>query len=65
MQKNIIEQMLSKPIESLHLIRKMPPNREALLLYRDLYKFFRFFNWTNEKGILWYDMRGWSQPVQL
>jgi len=39
MSKNILETILSKPIEHLVIARKKPPNKEALKLYRDIIKF--------------------------
>ena len=44
---------LNKPIESLGregAIRRTMPNREVLLLYRDVLKMTQRFTWNNEDG---------------
>ena len=44
---------LNKPIESLGsegTIRRTMPNREVLLLYRDVLKMTQRFTWNNEDG---------------
>jgi len=41
--KKMLEEILSKPIEHMILSRKMPPNREALKLYREILNIFRWF----------------------
>jgi len=51
--KKMLEEILSKPIEHMILSRKMPPNREALKLYREIFKFSRCFYWNNAKGDNW------------
>ncbi len=32
----------------------MPPNKEALKLYREVLKFANYFYWNNQKGDNWY-----------
>lgn len=36
---------------------RVPPNREALRLYRDIIRAARTFNFPNEQGDLWFVLR--------
>ena len=83
--KNIITnktnlQFLNKPVESLAretASRSAGPNREVLLLYRDVLKMTHRFTWANEDGQSWRDilsktarsefevMRRETDPVKL
>ncbi|EAR93245.1 complex 1 protein, LYR family protein (macronuclear) [Tetrahymena thermophila SB210] len=51
--KKMLEEILSKPIEHMILSKKMPPNKEALKLYREILKFSNYFYWNNTKGENW------------
>ena len=50
----MLEEILSKPIEHMILSKKMPPNKEALKLYREILKFSNHFYWNNFKGENWF-----------
>lgn len=54
MNRKFLDTILNKPIEHLKISKKMPPNKEALKLYREVLKFSRYFSWTNKKGEYWY-----------
>ena len=49
----ILDHILNKPIEHLVITRKMPPNKEVLRLYRDIFKFSYNYNWNNLRGDNW------------
>jgi hypothetical protein len=53
MNRKFLDTILNKPIEHLKISKKMPPNKEALKLYREVLKFSRYFSWTNKKGEYW------------
>ena len=49
----LIERLLEKPIEAMRRSNKPPPNREALLLYRDYMRFANRFTWNHTDGTPW------------
>ena len=49
MKKSVFH-ILDKPVESLAREKLLMPNFEALKLYREILKFSRNLNWTNEHG---------------
>jgi hypothetical protein len=51
--KNVIEKILSSSIDKLARSNKPPPNKEALKLYREILKFSRKIDWTDQNGIPW------------
>jgi hypothetical protein len=50
---NKLEKMLEKPITNLARNNRRPPNREALILYRQYIKFFSYFEWCDNDGTPW------------
>ena len=50
---SIIEKILSQPIEKLKR-EKIPPNKEALILFRQIVKFSKNIDWTTQDGVPWY-----------
>ena len=49
----VIDRILEKPIENLARANKPPPNKEALLLYRDYLKFANCLTWNHTDGTPW------------
>jgi len=58
LERHLDSPKTSKDEEDERLVRqRLTSNRrEALALYRDIFRASRFFLWTNEKGILWRDI---------
>ncbi|KRX08398.1 hypothetical protein PPERSA_08597 [Pseudocohnilembus persalinus] len=52
-KRHILDTILQKPIEHLKITRKLPPNKEALRLYREVLKFSNEFTWNNKNGENW------------
>lgn len=58
LERHLDSPKTSKDEEDERLVRQRltSTRREALALYRDIFRASRFFLWTNEKGILWRDI---------
>lgn len=58
LERHLDSPKTSKDEEDERVVRQRltSTKREALALYRDIFRASRFFLWTNEKGILWRDI---------
>jgi hypothetical protein len=56
--KSVIDKILSGSIEKLARSQnKQPPHRETLKLYREVIKFSKKIDWTDQNGMPWYKKR--------
>jgi hypothetical protein len=52
--KSVIEKILTQSVDKLARSNKPAPNKEILKLYREILKFSRKIDWTDQEGRPWY-----------